>query len=123
VRRRNDARSAIGPTTQAAGQGSGPDIKLWDVTTGQHTATLKGHTLTVASVAFCPDGKTLASGSADRTIQLWDVTTGKNTATLQGHSDFIYSVVFSPDGKTLASGAFDGAIKLWGMPATRKATR
>src|SRR5262249_24085186 len=95
----------------------------WDVTTGTNTATLKGHTLTVASVAFCPDGKALASGSADLTIRLWDVATGKHTATLPGHTDFIYAVVFSPDGRTLASGAFDGAIQWWWMPAPRKAAR
>ena len=40
-------------------------------------ATLKGHTGRVLSVAYCPDGKTLASGSNDKTIKLWDVATGK----------------------------------------------
>ena len=65
------------------------------------------------SVAFSPDGKTLASGSMDDSIKLWDVASGKNTATLKGHDNDVYSVAFSPDGKTLASGSIDQTIKLW----------
>jgi WD40 repeat protein len=42
----------------------------------QATKTLYGDTGTVHSVAYSPDGKTLASGSSDDTIKLWDVTTG-----------------------------------------------
>src|SRR4051812_8496949 len=45
--------------------------------------TLKGHTHNINSVAFSPDGKTLASGSADWTIKLWDVAGGKEKATLK----------------------------------------
>ena len=67
----------------------------------------------VFSVAYSPDGKTLASGSADNTIKLWDVATGKNIITLRGHTNSIDSVTFSPDGKTLASGSWDNTIKLW----------
>jgi WD40 repeat protein len=57
------------------------------------------------SVAFSPDGKTLASGSWDKTVRLWDIATQQQLGeSLVGHSDLVYSVAFSPDGKTLASG-------------------
>jgi len=72
-----------------------------------------GHSDFIRSVAFSPDGKTLASGSNDRTIKLWDVESAKELRTLVGHSDEVRSVVFSPDGNTLASGSEDGTIKLW----------
>jgi WD40 repeat protein len=50
---------------------------LWDVQTGKERATLKGHTSPVWSVAYSPEGQTLASGSHDKTVKLWDVQTGK----------------------------------------------
>jgi WD40 repeat protein len=45
------------------------------------------HSDLVYSLAFSPDGKTLASGSEDITINLWDVASGKEMRTLAGHSD------------------------------------
>ncbi|MDB9539315.1 serine/threonine-protein kinase [Anabaenopsis arnoldii] len=79
-----------------------------------HT-TLIGHSHWVVSVAFSPDGQTLASGSVDKTIKLWDVKTGKFRDTLSGHSGSVCSVAFSPYGQTLASGSYDKTIKLWDM--------
>ncbi|PYI13145.1 hypothetical protein BO99DRAFT_486042 [Aspergillus violaceofuscus CBS 115571] len=77
--------------------------------------TFEGHSSRVNSVAFSPDGRTLASGSWDHTIKLWNTATGVEQRTLTGHSSSVTSVAFSPDGRTLASGSWDHTIKLWDM--------
>jgi len=74
-----------------------------------------GHQNYVLAVSFSPDGKTLASGSADNTLKLWNVADGKEIRTLRGHKDSVLAVSFSPDGKTLASGSSDATLKLWNV--------
>ncbi|NIM17623.1 MAG: hypothetical protein GTO45_37130, partial [Candidatus Aminicenantes bacterium] len=71
------------------------------------------HAVRVLSVAFSPDGNTLASGSDDSIIRLWEVDSGKEIGKFTGHSSFVTSVVFSPDGKVLASGSSDTTIRVW----------
>ncbi|MBE9088845.1 serine/threonine protein kinase [Microcystis aeruginosa LEGE 11464] len=84
--------------------------------------TLTGHSGTVDSLAYSPDGRYLASGSCDNTIKIWEVATGKELRTLTGHSGSVYSVVYSPDGRYLASGNDDKTIKIWEV-ATGKELR
>ncbi|OKH39530.1 hypothetical protein FACHB389_07850 [Nostoc calcicola FACHB-389] len=79
----------------------------------QEQNRLEGHSNSVYSVAFSPDGKTIASASADNTVKLWNAATGKEIITLKGHSNYVYSVAFSPDGKTIASAGADNTVKLW----------
>jgi small GTP-binding protein len=80
--------------------------------------TLKGHQGTVNSVAFDPQGVTLASGSGDGTVKLWEVGSGKLLRTLEGHLG-VTSVAFSPEGEMLASGSRDKNVKLWDVGSGR----
>jgi WD40 repeat protein len=59
----------------AAGWGDG-QVRLWDVQTGERKETLKGHESQIYSLAFSPDGKTLASTSQDATVRLWPINKG-----------------------------------------------
>ncbi|MGJ6963862.1 WD40 repeat domain-containing serine/threonine protein kinase [Streptosporangium sp. G11] len=104
--------------------GADPDehtVILWDTATRQQVGDpLTGHTDWVRSVAFSPDGKTLATASADKTVILWDTATWQQVGDpLTGHTDWVQSVAFSPDGRTLATGSDDTTVILWDV-ATRQ---
>jgi WD40 repeat protein len=76
-----------------------------------------GHTQAVSARAFSPDGRTLASGSLDRSVRLWQPGTGQEVAALEAHTGAVRALAFSPDGSILASGGFsstaDDAVILW----------
>ena len=83
-------------------------------------ASFDGKDGPVNSVAFSPNGKTLASGAEDGTVRLWDLGTGLQLGgPLNGKDGPVNSVAFSPNGKTLASGAADGAV-LWGLGTSQR---
>ena len=105
----------------APSQSSGADsedktTKLYYVNkTGAEILTFTGHTDSVTSVSFSSDGKTLASGSYDKTIKLWSLETIAEIRTLSGHTEAVSSVSFSSNGKTLVSSSGDKTIKLWNV--------
>jgi len=76
-------------------------------------SSLAGHTGAINSVAFDPQGESLASGSRDCTVKLWEARSGKLLRTLEGHQSAVWSVAFDRQGETLASGSDDETVKLW----------
>jgi WD40 repeat protein len=87
---------------------------LWGLCQGDQRFILREPTGSVASVAFSPDGRMLASATENH-LDLWDVATRRKTASLQGHKDTIGTVAFSQDGRLLASAGTDKSVKLWNV--------
>ncbi len=116
---------AFSPDGQTLAAGTSGDInaggmvELWNVATGQLVRTLEIRSSSryrdTVSVAFSPDGQTLASGNSEGTIHLWNMATGQLLRTLSGHVDQVSSVAFSPDGQTLVSAGKGGLVKLWDL--------
>ena len=63
---------------------------------------LAGHERQVYGISFSPDGKSLATGSSDKTLRLWNIETG-HSATWRGHTSDVYRGAFSPDGRHFAT--------------------
>ena len=78
-----------------------------------NTAILKGHTYSVNSASFSPDGKQIVSASADSTVRIWDAETGECLQILVGHTGSVYSASFSPDGKWVVSASEDNTDRIW----------
>jgi serine/threonine protein kinase len=96
------------------------EVRLWNPETGELQRTLTERSEGVLSVAFSPDGRTLAgvtgtgnAGVKIGKVKLWDVQTGELKWAANGHTDFVTSVAYSPDGRLLASGSLDHTVKLW----------
>ncbi len=80
------------------------EIKIWSVADRMEVATLAGHEAGVQSLAFAPDGKTLATGSVDGELMLWDLPRGTKRRTLGSFGVPLLALRFSPDGRALAVG-------------------
>jgi len=84
--------------------------------------SLKAHDTAVYSLAFSPDGKTLATASTDKTAKLFDWNSDAEPKTLEGHEDAVWCVRYSPDGKQLATCGADRKIKLWSTDGKEQGT-
>ena len=120
--------------TVMAAAGENAVIRLWNLAHSPHpapegrplhggTGSTPGHPKTVFSVAFSPNGSTLASGGEDATVHLWDVRAPRHVVPwgppLTGPTSTVYSVAFSPDGAILAAGSADGTVRLWDVTSPR----
>ena len=106
------------PDSSILAYGSRERFYLWDVETRSRTGIFRGHEGIIASLAFSPDGGTLASTAFDSKVILWDFLTKKPLATF-AHTSSLRSASFSPDGNWLAAGGtktFVWDVSTWKQP-------
>lgn len=112
--------SALEQGNGVAGKG-GPSVQ-----TGNHSPLADGHPFlykhagAVAFLSWSPDGKWLASASADKTVQVYDISNGSHVLTYRGHTDTVSGVAFSPDGTHLVSTSLNGTAHLWEAATGKK---
>jgi len=98
-------------------------IHLIDLDRGLETRALAGHEQPIRSLAFSPDGKTLASGAAEEVVILWDVASGRELRRLVGGDRFHGTVAFAPDGTSVAASGGEGRVTVWEVATGRQRRR
>ena len=97
-------------------------VSLWDATNGVRLGVLSGHKQSIWSVAFSPDGRTLASSSADGSLRLWNVASRRELMSLGEGGVSLAHLRFSPDGSYLVGGTppfvSSGEIRIIHAPPT-----
>lgn len=88
-------------------------VRLWNAQTGEQIGILQGHSNTVDSLDWHPDGVRLLSGAWDNEIILWDSQTEQELRRYTGHSDQVFKVRFNQDGTQFVSASRDKTLRLW----------
>ena len=104
---------ALAPDSSAVAFVQDWTVRVYDLNAKQDRPLLKGHKGIISSLAFSPDGLTVATGSWDGTVRFWDPRTGHERAVFQWPVGKGFSLAFSPDGQRAAAGGDGGAVVVW----------
>jgi WD40 repeat protein len=99
-------------------------VRLWDARTGETAGALQGVQEQVLTLAFSPDGKTLATGGMGGrdgiTVRLWNLATEQQIGRLGDYFGPINALAFSPDGRLLVTGDGAGELRWWNMDSLQE---
>jgi WD40 repeat protein/tRNA A-37 threonylcarbamoyl transferase component Bud32 len=104
--------------TTSAGKESA--IRVWDLEEGKELLKIPMPQNYAWTVAFSPDGSTIAGPCLDGRVRGWEASTGKELFTLPGHKFGGRCVAFTPDGSRLVSGGTDNALRVWDLREKRQ---
>jgi len=87
--------------------------RVWNAASGEVIAKLQGHSASVTSAAFSPDGQRVVTASRDGTARVWNAASGEVIFMLEGHSGHVLSAALSPDGQRVVTASDDGTARVW----------
>ncbi len=96
--------------------------KFWNASTAQLVAELNGHSASVWSASYSPDGKYIVTASSDKTARIWNASTAQPIAKLEGHSASVLSASYSPDGKYIVTASSDKTARIWNASTAQLVT-
>jgi WD40 repeat protein len=109
----HDLRSAVfDPRGERLVTAGVSGVRIWDIRTMKPLLDLP-YRANVLYASFSPDGKLIATASADTTARIWDASTGKELHVLRGHTGSVTSARFSPDGRLLVTSSKDNTVRVW----------
>ncbi len=97
----------------------GTEVHLWDFAQSRQSPPPLAHSARIRHACWSPDGRTVATASADGSAAIWDAHTGSRRQTLE-HSSPVNWVAYHPDGKRLVTAAEDGILRLWETATGRR---
>jgi WD40 repeat protein len=96
-------------------------VQVWNASSLNNVATIKGHHGHVTSIAFSSDGSQIVSGSVDGTVRIRPVASSEEPrALIPGHDACVNQVAFSSDGSRLVSGSDDKTVRIWDGPTCKE---
>ncbi|MGA9773121.1 MAG: caspase family protein [Blastocatellia bacterium] len=114
--------AAFGAHQHVSAQQSKPEMTKAGAAPQPELIVSLGHSGTVTSVAFSPNGQYALTGGGDKTACLWEVKTGREIRRFEGHTMTINSVAFTPEGKYILTGG-DGSVRMWDIETGREVRR